>query len=192
MAGKIVARVMPDAVADLPCKVEPVPVVLEHLDDPERLHVVLVARDQQRVPRRDLREALGERRLAGVTEGRVAEVVAERDRLGEVFVEPERAGDRAGDLRDLKRVRKACAVVVAFGRKKHLRLMRQATERLAVNDAVAVPLELCPERVEFERAYASARGICERRAVREARALLGLCKFSRENSVVQTRTPVTE
>jgi len=37
-------------------------------------------------------ESLGERVFAGVSEGRMTEVVAERDRLGEVFVQAERAG----------------------------------------------------------------------------------------------------
>ena len=46
-------------------------------------------------------ESLLERRssavLACMPEGRVAEVVAEPDRFDEVFVQPERAGDPAGD-----------------------------------------------------------------------------------------------
>ena len=35
-----------------------------------------------------------QRRLAGMTEGRVAEIVAQADGLGQVLVEAQRAGDR--------------------------------------------------------------------------------------------------
>ena len=49
-------------------------------------------------------EALIERALAGMAERRMAEIVRERQRLGEVFVEAERARDRTGDLLDLERM----------------------------------------------------------------------------------------
>ncbi len=51
-----------------------------------------------------------ERALAGVAERGMAEVMRQRDRLGQILVEAELAGDRAGDLGDLSewvsRVRK--------------------------------------------------------------------------------------
>ena len=103
------------------------------------------------------RSALVERVLAGVAERRVAEVVAERDRLGQVLVEPQRARDRARDLRDLERVRQARAVVVALGREEDLRLVREAPERLAVDDAVAVALEVGAERVRRRSARSRPR-----------------------------------
>ena len=53
--------------------------------------------------------------LADVPERRVAEVVAEPDRLGEVLVEPEGSRDRPRDLRDLERVGQPRAVVIADG-----------------------------------------------------------------------------
>ena len=78
-----------------------------------------------------MREALGvvveaaivrhrriERPLAGMAEGRVAEIVGERQRLGQVLVEPERARQRAGDLRHLERMGQAGAVVIALIDKK--------------------------------------------------------------------------
>ena len=40
--------------------------------------------------------------LAGMAEGRVAEIMGEREGLGQILVEAERAGDRAGDLRHLE------------------------------------------------------------------------------------------
>jgi len=82
-----------------------------------------------------------ERGLAPVAEGGVAEVVRERYRLGEVFVEPQGPRQPARDLRDLKRVREPRAVVVALVVYEDLRLVLEAAEGLAVDDAVAVALE---------------------------------------------------
>ena len=93
-----------------------------------------------------LLQALGERLFTDVTEGRVAEVVAEPDGLGEVFVEREGAGDGACDPADLERVGHARAEVIAFGCDEDLRLVLEATEGLAVDDAVAVALERRAQR----------------------------------------------
>ena len=49
-----------------------------------------------------------------MAERRVAEVVGERHRLGQVLVEPQRAGERPGDLGDFERVGQPGAVVVAL------------------------------------------------------------------------------
>src|SRR5690606_25088115 len=84
--------------------------------------------------------------LARVPEGRVAEVVRQRDRLDEVLVEAQASCDRARDLRDLDRVRKPRAEQVAFVIDEDLRLVLEATERRAVHDAVAVALELGTRR----------------------------------------------
>ena len=40
-----------------------------------------------------------------MTERRMAEIVRECQRLGEILVQAERTGERAGNLRDLKRMR---------------------------------------------------------------------------------------
>ena len=97
----------------------------------------------------------------------MAEVVAEADRLGEVLVEGERAGDGAGDLRDLERMGHARAVVVALGRDEHLRLVLQAPEGLAVHDPVAIALQRRAQRAvglgDGPRGRIGARG--ERRQV---------------------------
>ena len=79
--------------------------------------------------------------LAGVTEGRVADVVTQRDGLGEGLVERQGGGQGARDLGHLERVRQARHVVVAFGIDEDLGLVLQPPERLGVEDAVAVPLE---------------------------------------------------
>ena len=143
--------VVQDAVADLPGEVQAGAVVLQELDDAQA-----TARSGGTAGPRNGRERL----LAQVPERRVAQVVPERDRLGEVLVQPERAGGRPGDLRDLERVGQAHPVVIALGREEHLRLVLQPAERLRVQDPVAVALEARAERVggsSRSRPFDSAR-----------------------------------
>src|SRR5271167_2288485 len=83
-------------------------------------------------------EALIECALAGMAEGRMTEVVGKRQRLGEVLVEVKRAGERAGDLRNLERVGEPRAVMVAFIEHEYLGLVLEAAKGTRVDDAVAV------------------------------------------------------
>ena len=123
--------VMRDAVAHLPCEIQALPVVLEHIDDPQALLVMIEASGDQVV----------EHALAGVAERRVAQIVAQRDGLGELLVQLQHLGDGSRDLRHLQRVGEAGPVVIARGREEHLRLVLQAPERLAVHDAIAIALK---------------------------------------------------
>ena len=84
---------------------------------------------------------LAQRTLAGVSEGRVTEVVTEGYRLRQILVELQRPCKRSGKSADLQRVRQSRAVVVALRTEEHLRLVLQAAKRLAVRDAVNVPLK---------------------------------------------------
>ena len=146
------ARVAADAVDGLEREVEALAVALEQLDDADALQVVpeevvgsLLPQLAPPPRRHRTREGL----LAAVAERRMAEVVPERDRLGKVLVQGERAGDGAGDLGYLEGVREARAVVVALGCEEDLRLMREPPEALAVKDAVAVALEGGAVRIGF-------------------------------------------
>ena len=130
-------RVPRDAVAHLPRQVQPLPVVLQHVDDAKALLVVLEAAGHERL----------QHALAGMAERRVAEIVAERDRFGQLLVQPQHLRDAARDLRDLERVGQPRAVVIALGREEHLRLVLQPAERLAVDHAIAVALERRPDRI---------------------------------------------
>ena len=80
--------------------------------------------------------------LADVSERSVADIVAQRRRLHEVLVEPERPRERTGDLRHLQGVRQPRNEVIADGRDKHLGLVLEAAKRVGVDDAIAVALEL--------------------------------------------------
>jgi hypothetical protein len=88
-----------------------------------------------------IRERRVQRMLAPMAEWRVAEVVGQAQRFGQVFVEAQRAGDGAPDLRDLDAVGQAHPVMVAVGGDKYLRLVAQAAEGDRVDDPVAVALE---------------------------------------------------
>ncbi len=73
-----------DPVAHRRGQIQPAPVALEHLDDPQRVHVV------PELPAEPLSQAIIERLLADVTERRVAEIMAEPDRLDQILVERQR------------------------------------------------------------------------------------------------------
>ena len=82
-----------------------------------------------------------ERILAGMAERRMAEVVGEAQRLGQILVEAERAGHGPADLRDFEAVGQADPEMVAVGRDEHLGLVAQAAEGDRMDDPVAVALE---------------------------------------------------
>jgi iron-sulfur cluster assembly accessory protein len=86
------------------------------------------------------------------------EIVDQRDGFGQILVGLQGAGDRAGDLRDLYRMGKARAVVVALMRHEDLGLVLEATEGGRVDDAVAVALERRARRTFGFRNKAPARG----------------------------------
>ena len=137
LQGRRLARpgVVEDAVAHLFGEVEPPAVALQHVDHPQRVDVVLEP------PAAALAQRRVEGLLAGVPERRVAEVVAEPDRLGQVLVEAERSGDGAGDAACLQRVGEAGAVMVALGGDEDLCLVLEPAEGLRVDDPVAIALE---------------------------------------------------
>ena len=147
--------VLDQAFQRLPGEVEPVELgiaPLQRRHDMQRLGVVVEAAK--------VRQATIERALAGVTERRVSEVVAERAGLGQILVEREGAGERAGDLRDLESVRQAGAEMIALVKHEHLRLVGEAPEGRGVDDAVAVAAEVAARRtwrLPIEPAAAAGR-----------------------------------
>jgi len=82
--------------------------------------------------------------LAFVSERRVAEVVRQRDRLGEVLIQFQRAGDVARNGRDLHGVCEARAQVVAGAVQKDLRLVFQPAKGARMNDPISVALVVRP------------------------------------------------
>ena len=175
--GSQVAGVVEDAVAHLGREVEPLAAVLDALHHAQALLVMPVERlglGRSGVDAPVAGDAARERLLAGVAERRVPQIVPERDGLGQVLVQPERPRDGARDLRHLERVGEPGAEVVALGGQEHLRLVRQASERLRVEDLVAVALVVVAQDVGLGRAGAALALVGERGVGRErlVRALL--------------------
>ena len=102
-------------------------------DDADRMGIVVEAAGS--------RERGAQRILAGMAERRMAEVVSEAQRLGQVLVEAERPRHRPADLRHFQAVRQADPVVVAVRRDEHLSFMAEAAEGDRVDQAVPVALE---------------------------------------------------
>ena len=116
--------------------------------------------------------------LAGMTERGVAEIVAERDRLRQLLVQTQHFRDASRDLRHLERVGEARAVMIARRREEHLRLVLQAAERLAVDDAIAIALKRRTDRILGLVLQASPGVAALRRLRREDLALARLEVFA--------------
>ena len=145
-------------ISDLERKVQSVALVLEMVYDAQGVFVVAEGASVGR-------EGAGEGFFSCVTEGGVAEIVAERDRLREVFVEAESAGYGTGYLHHLKGVREACPEVVAVGGDEDLGLVHEPAEGLGVDNSVPVALEVVANtvgRLGPEAAYAVLNGPCGR------------------------------
>ena len=78
--------------------------------------------------------------LTGVAERRVAEIMSQRHRLGQVFMQAHRPADGAGDLGHLDGVGQAGAVVVPLVIDENLRFVLQSAKGGGVNDTIAVSL----------------------------------------------------
>jgi hypothetical protein len=97
-------------------------------------------------------EAFIEGAFAGMAERRMAEIVRQRQRLGEVFLEAEPPRQRPGDLRYLERMRQPGPVMIALVEHEYLGLVLEAAERGGMDHPVAVAAE---------RAAALARRLVE-------------------------------
>ena len=161
--GKPVTGVTADAVANLPGEVETPALMLQRLDHAHALFVVLEPAGAFRP------EDVVEDGLAGVAEGSVTEIVAQRHGLHQVFVQTAGPGYGAGDARDLQRVGETGAVVVAFRRDEDLSLVLEPPERLAVHDAVAIALVGGAQSAGLLGVFPSARRRRALRPPREAR-----------------------
>ena len=144
VSGSLLARVLEDPVAHLPGQVQ-------LLGDPQRLLVVAEAGAEP------LAEARVERLLARVAERRVPHVVPEPDRLGQILVQPQAAGDTARDPGRLQRVGHARPEMVSGRVDEDLRLALQPAERLRVQDPVAIALERRAQAAFVLLAHAPAR-----------------------------------
>ena len=70
-------------------------------------------------------ERRGQRLLTAMPERRMAKVVGEAQRLGQILIKPEHPRHRPPDLRDFNRVGQANAEMIAVGSDEHLGLVAQ-------------------------------------------------------------------
>jgi hypothetical protein len=71
----------------------------------------------------------------------MSEVMSKAQGLGQIFIQAQRPGDGAPDLRDLEAVRQPDAKVITVGGNEDLRLVAKAPEGDRMDDAVAIALE---------------------------------------------------
>ncbi len=84
--------------------------------------------------------------LSRVPEGRVSQIMGQRQSFGEVIIQTERTGQSAGDLADFNRMGQPGAVMIAFMRYENLGFMGETAEGGRVDDTVSVTLKGCASR----------------------------------------------
>src|SRR5437016_126385 len=87
-----------------------------------------------------------ERSFTSMSERRVSKVMGQREGLGKIFVEPERARKRARNLGHFQGMGEAAAKMVAFMKDEHLSLVSQPAKRGRMDNAIAVPAERIARR----------------------------------------------
>ena len=101
-----------------------------------------------------------------MSERRVAQIVGESDRLGQILVQAQDSGQRPGNLSDLQGMSEPGSIVVALVLHKHLSFVLQPTECRGMYDSVSVALKAGPGsalHLGMEPPAAVARFRCVRR-----------------------------
>jgi hypothetical protein len=104
------------------------------LDDAQRVKVVVEAPPMTA-------EAAIQGALTCVPEWRMPDVVNQRKRLRQIFVQAKRGRGGSGDLGDLYRVGQAAAKMIRGPAGEYLRLSRETPEGTGLHNALAIPLE---------------------------------------------------
>jgi len=142
------------AIACFKREIEPVVrrvAMLKHIDHAQTLQVVL-----EPAP---LAHAVVQRLLPRMAKRRVPEVVRQADRLHQILAQPERACNRAPELRHLQRVREPCAKQIAFVVHEHLCLVFEPAECRRMHDAIAVALVVAARRIGRDRVTPPSRAV---------------------------------
>jgi hypothetical protein len=123
-----------DSFAHLKREIEPRKIqvtLLELLDDPQGMQIVIEA---AAVPPHQFIELA----LPSVSERWMADVMHQRQRLGELGVQAKGGGNGASDLPHLQRVGKPIAKVIGEALGENLRFSFEASKCSRMNDAVAI------------------------------------------------------
>ena len=105
-------------------------VIFQHIHHPQALLIVA----------KRLTQAVRQRAFTGVAEGGVAQIMAQGNGLRQILIQRQRSGDGSADPGDLQGMGHAGTIVITLRAQKHLGLVHQTAEGLAVDDPVAVPL----------------------------------------------------
>jgi hypothetical protein len=84
--------------------------------------------------------------LARVPEGRMAKIMRQGQRFGQIIVEAKRSCKRPRNLANLDGMGQPGSEVIALMRHEDLSLMGKPAEGRGMDDAIAVPLEIRPRR----------------------------------------------
>ena len=155
LGGEVIVRVLDDAFANLEGEVQAGMrgvTLLEVFDDAQRVKIVVEALAV--LAHRQVESA-----LAGMSEGRMADVMHQGEGFDEAFIETERGGDGARNLRDLDGMGEPGAEVIGEALGEDLRLVLQAAEGAGMNNAVAVALEVVAIRMRRLWIAASEGGL---------------------------------
>jgi hypothetical protein len=151
----VVARVLDDALPNTQRQVESamrgVP-LLEVLDDSQGVEIVVEATPMPG-------KTAVQRTLAGMAKRRMADVVNQRKRLGQIFVQVKRGRNGPGDLRNLNRVGQTAAKMVGRPTGKYLGLPREPPEGTGLHNALAIPLKGRARRADRRGIDASQKEI---------------------------------
>ncbi len=79
--------------------------------------------------------------FAGMSKGRMTDIMHEGEGFAKVFIQPKGRGDCAGDLGDFHGMRQAAAEVVRIAVSKDLRFTRETAKGACVDDASTIALE---------------------------------------------------
>jgi hypothetical protein len=155
----IVAGVLDDAFANFEGEIEAGKIeiaLFELLDDAKRVEIVI---EMAAVRAHEFIELF----FSGMAEGRMADVVDEREGFRKLGVQAEGGGHGAGDLRDFESVREAIAEMIGVARGENLRLGFQPAEGAGMDDAVAVARVDAAVRMRRLRKAAAAGLLCAHR-----------------------------
>ena len=128
-SGHRIHLVVQDPVPDFPGQIQAPAVLFQSFHDPHALFVVPETKGGQ----------LPQRPFARMSERGMPQIVTERDRLDQFFVQPQGSGHCPRQLRYFQCMDQARPVMISLRRQKDLRLVLQPAKRLAVQDAVPVP-----------------------------------------------------
>jgi hypothetical protein len=128
--------------------------LLEVLDDTQGVKIVVEAAAVTA-------EAAVESALARVAEGWMSDIVNQRKRFGQVFIEAECGGCCAGDLGDLNGVGEAASEMVGGAAGEYLSFPGETAKGARLHDAFAVTLKRSPRNARRRRIDAGAKRIAE-------------------------------